>query len=154
MPPGSVARLTIAVCLLAASVETVLGCTSTAGLTLGDALIVPFVLGPYLILALFAWRRRGQPAASWALLAVAVALAAWGLYVSAVDSYRYHTDPQYRLIQRMAVFFVPLLQWAVVLLVGLVSLVRWPNSRRGAASGGERGAATDGGISPSSRSPS
>jgi uncharacterized membrane protein YtjA (UPF0391 family) len=65
MTAGSVTRWTIAVCLLAAVVETVLGCTSTAGLAPGDALIGLFVIGPYLLLALFAWRQRGQPAASW-----------------------------------------------------------------------------------------
>lgn len=131
MTAGSVARLTIAVCVLAAAVETVLGCTSTAGLSPGDALIVLFVIGPYLLLALFAWRQRGQRAASWVLLAVAVGMSAWGLYVFAEDSYRYHTEPQYRMVQRMAVFFVPLLQWAVVLVVGLALLVRRLSSRRG-----------------------
>ena len=126
-----VARLTIAVCLLAAVVETVLGCTSTASLSPGDALIVLFIIGPYLLLALFAWRQRGQQAASWVLLAVAVGMSAWGLYVLGEDSYRYHTEPQYRKVQRMAVFFVPLLQWAIVLLVGLALLVGRLGSRRG-----------------------
>jgi hypothetical protein len=118
------ARLTIAVCLLAAVVETVLGCTSTAGLSPGDALIVWFVIGPYLLLALCAWRQRGQPVASWGLLAVAGGMSAWGLYVFAEDSYRYHTEPQYRKLQRLAVLFVPLVQWAIVVLVGLALLVR------------------------------
>jgi hypothetical protein len=151
MAAGTVARLTIAVCLLAAVVETVLGCTSTAGLTSGDVLIVLFVISPYLLLALFAWRQRGQPATSWTLLAIAVGLSAWGLYVSGEDSYRYHTDPQYRLVQRTAVFFVPLMQWAVVLLLVLALLVRWLNSPRGRpANGADRGAAPDRGDIPAS----
>ena len=108
MTAGSVARLTIAVCLLAAVVETVLGCTSTAGLSPGDALIVLFVIGPYLLLSLFAWRKRNQSASSWVLLVVAVGMSVWGLYVFGEDSYRYHTDQRYRMVQRMAVFFVPL----------------------------------------------
>jgi hypothetical protein len=146
MMAGSVARLTIAVCLLAALVETVLGCTSTAGLAPADALIVVFVIGPYLLLALFAWRQRGQPAASWLLLAVAVGMSAGGLYVFGEDSYRYHTEPQYRVLLRMAVFFVPLLQWAVVLVVSLALLVRWLTARRGQlASSAEPAAAADGG---------
>jgi hypothetical protein len=131
MTAGSVARLTIAVCLLTAVVETVLGCTSTAGLVPGDALIGLFLIGPYLLLAWFAWRQRRQPAASWVLLAVAVGISAWGLYVSGGDSYRYHTEPQYRMVQRSAVFFAPLLLWAVVLVVSLALLVRWLNSHRG-----------------------
>src|SRR5262249_26631613 len=111
---GSVVYLTIAVCLLAAAIETVLGCTSTAGLTPGDAFIVLFIIGPYLLLSFFAWRQRGRPAASWTLLAVALGLSLWGLFLFGVDSYFYHTDPEYRLVQRMVVFLAPLLQWAVV----------------------------------------
>lgn len=65
MAAATIARLTVALCLLAAAIEVVLGCTSTAGLTPGDALIMLFVIGPYLLLALFAWRQRGQPRASW-----------------------------------------------------------------------------------------
>jgi hypothetical protein len=130
MTAGSVARLTVAVCLLTAVVETVLGCTSTAGLVPGDALIGLFLIGPYLLLALFAWRQRRQPAASWVLLAVAVGMSAWGLYFFGEDSYRYHTEPQYRVVQRSDVFFAPLLQWALVLVVSLAFLVRWLNSHR------------------------
>jgi uncharacterized protein YjbJ (UPF0337 family) len=95
----------------------------------GDAIIVLFVIGPYLLLALFAWRQRGRPTASWVLLAVAVGMSAWGLYVFGEDSYRYHTEPQYRNVQRLAVFFVPLVQWAIVLVVGLVLLVGGLNAR-------------------------
>jgi hypothetical protein len=131
MTAGVVARLTIVVCLLAAVVETVLGCTSSESLAPGDALIVLFVIGPYLLLALLAWRQRGQPAASWVLLAVAVGVSAWGFYILGEDSYRYHTEPQYRTLQRMAVFFVPLLQWAVVLVVGFALLVWRLASYRG-----------------------
>ncbi len=57
MKPSSVARLTIAVCLLAAAVETVLSCTSTARVSPSDAPIVLFIIGPYLLLAVFAWWR-------------------------------------------------------------------------------------------------
>jgi hypothetical protein len=110
----------------------------------GDALIVLFVIGPYLLLAYFAWRQRGQATASWALLAVAVGMSAWGLYVLGEDSYRYHTEPQYRMVQRMAVFFVPLLQWAVVLVAGLALLVWWLSSRLGRpASSAEPGTPPD-----------
>ena len=76
----------------------------------------------------------GRLASAWeagclldALLAVAVGLSAWGLHVFVEDSYRYQTEPHYRKVQRMAVFFVPLLQWALVLLVGTTLLV-WHQS--------------------------
>ena len=128
MKAGSVARLTIMVCLLAAVVEAVLGCTSTTRVSLGDVPIVLFIVGPYLVLALVAWLQRGKLAASWTLLAVGVGLSAWGLFVFGEDSHRYHTEPHYRKIQRMAVFFVPLLQWTVVLLVGAAGWVVWYQS--------------------------
>jgi len=127
MKTGLVARLTIVVCLLAAAAEAVLGCTSTTRVSLGDAPIVLFIVGPYLLIALVAWLQRGKLAASWTLLAVAVGLSAWGLHVFVEDSYRYQTEPHYRKVQRMAVFFVPLLQWALVLLVGTTLLV-WHQS--------------------------
>jgi hypothetical protein len=119
MTAASITRLTIAVCLCTAVAETVLGCTSTAGLAPGDVLFVLIDIGPYLLLALFAWWHRGRRAASWVLFAVAVGLSAWGLWVFGMDSYRYHSEPHYRMIQRMDVFVVPLWQWAVVLAVGL-----------------------------------
>jgi hypothetical protein len=115
--------LTVAVCLLASVVEMVLSCTTTAGLTPGDVFIGAWVIGPYLLLALLARWQRGQSVASWALLIVALGLSSWGLYTSGVDSYRYFTEPRYRMIQRTAVFFVPLSQWAMVVLIGLALLV-------------------------------
>src|SRR5262249_24548901 len=124
MRASTVARWTIALCLLAAAAEAGLGCTSTAGVSPGDAAGFLFVVGPDLPLALFAWRQRGPPAVSWGLLVVAAALAAFGLAVFGWDSYRYHTEPPYRKVQRLAVLFVPLVQWAVVVPVGLALLVR------------------------------
>lgn len=129
MTAARVARSAIVVCLFAAAVEVVLGCVSTAGLAPADAIIASFVVGPYLLLALLAWWQRGRSKTSWALLAVAVGLSAWGLATFGWHSYRYHAEPQYRLAQNMALFSVPLLQWAIVLLVGLVSLLVRLNSR-------------------------
>ena len=117
------ARVTITVCLLSAVVEAGLACTATPRLSVMDAPIVLFMLGPYLCLAMIAWLQRGKLAASWTLLAVALGLSIWGLYVIGEDSYRYHTDANYRKLQRLAAFFVPLVQYAVVLLVGTSSLL-------------------------------
>lgn len=86
MTARSVAWLSLAICLCSAVVETILGCTSTAGLSPRDVLIVLLMIGPYLLLALLAWRQRDRPGASWLLLAVAVGMSAWGLYVFGQDS--------------------------------------------------------------------
>jgi UDP-N-acetylmuramyl pentapeptide phosphotransferase/UDP-N-acetylglucosamine-1-phosphate transferase len=130
MTVPTTAGLTIAVCLLAAVIEVVLACTSTARLMPTDLIIVVFVMGPYLLLGSFAWRRRGLPAESRGLLAVAVGMSAWGLYHFGIDSHRYHTEPQYRMTQRLTVFFVPLLQYVIVLAVRLTRSIRWLSSRR------------------------
>jgi hypothetical protein len=124
-----VPRITWAVCLLASIITLALGITSTAGPGPGDAFIVAFVLGPYLLLGLLAWRHRRKSIISWLLLAVAVILATWGVCLFGLDSYWYHTDWQYRMSQRMTVLVVPLLQWAMLLMVGLVMLGIWAVTR-------------------------
>ncbi len=89
-----------------------------------DAPIVLFMMGPYLCLAILAWLQRGERAVSWILMALIIGLSIWGLYFIAEDSYRYHTDANYRKLQRLVAFFVPLVQYAVVVLVGMVMMVR------------------------------
>lgn len=128
------ARSTVIVCLFAAAVEVALGSASTAGLAPADAIVGLFVAGPYLLLASLAWRLRARMMASRAMLAVAVGLAAWGLATFGWHGYRYHAEPQYRALQNMALFAVPLLQWVAVFLVGLASLLVRPGS------GGKRSA--------------
>ena len=116
-----VPRITWAVCLFASAITLVLGCKNTSGLRPNDAVILAFVLGPYLLLGLLARWQRGESIASWFLLVVTVTLAALGVYLFGLDSYRYHTDFEYRMSQRLTVFLVPLLQWAAALMVGLVN---------------------------------
>jgi hypothetical protein len=109
-----------------------------------DALVVLFVIGPYFLVSFLAWEKRRHPAISWVLLVAAVGVSAWGLCVFGEDSYRYHIDQRYRMVQRMAVFFVPLVQWAIALVVGLLSLGSWVLSRLGRpASSAEPAAAPD-----------
>ena len=144
MTAGSVARATVGVCLVAAAAEVALGCTSTAGLSAADAPVALFVVGPYLVLAAVAWRQRRRPAAARVLLAAAVGLSAWGLYAFGVDSYGYHTEPEYRGVQRTVAVFVPLGQWAAVLPAGLGLLAWRPASGRGRpAEAADPGAAPD-----------
>jgi hypothetical protein len=114
--------MTWAVCFLAAAITLILGYTSTAGPGHGDVFIVAFVLGPYLLLGLLAWWQRSKSIVSWLLLGVTVMLATWGVCLFGLDSYWYHTDRQYRMAMRLAVLLVPLVQWAAMLVVGLVLL--------------------------------
>lgn len=123
MKANILALVTITVCLLSAIAEAVLGCTSTTRVSLSDAPIVLFIVGPYLALATIAWWQREKLAVSWTLLAVVLGLSAWGLYVFGEDSYRYHTDRDYRKLQRLAAFIVPIVQYAAVLLVGIATLL-------------------------------
>jgi hypothetical protein len=87
--------------------------------------VAAFVLGPYLLLGLLAWWQRRESIVSWLLLAVAVILATWGVCLFGLDSYLYHTDWEYRMSQRMTVLVAPALQWAAVLVAGLVLLGKW-----------------------------
>ena len=124
-----VPRMTWVVCFLASAITLVLGQTTSAGPGPGDGLIAAFVLGPYLLLGLLACWQRGKSSVSRLLLAVALILAAWGVCLFGLDCYWYHTDWQYRMSQRMTVLFVPPLQWAAVLVVGLGLLGNWAVTR-------------------------
>jgi hypothetical protein len=125
--------ITVAVCFLAAVAEVALAVASSTGLTLFDALIALFVVGPYLVTAWMAWMQRRRRVVSGLLLAAASLLAAWGMYVYGVDCYRYHTEPNYRMVQRMGIFMVPLCQWLVTLVLGSFLLGSWVGSRRSRA---------------------
>jgi hypothetical protein len=115
--------VTIVVCLLAAVAELALCCNATARLTVMDAPILLFVVGPFLCLATIAWRQHSKLDVSWILLVVVIGLSAWGLYVLGDDAYRYHAEANYRKTQRLAVFYVPLVQYVFVALVGTSSLI-------------------------------
>lgn len=117
--PALISKLTVVICLFAALIETVLGVTSTAGLGLADSVIVLFIVGPYGLLGVFAWRYHQHRTVSSVLLVAAILLASWGLVVSGVNSYRYHTEPDYRLVQSFDIFFAALARWAIVIAIGL-----------------------------------
>jgi hypothetical protein len=116
--------LTVGVCLLSAIAEAILCVTASTRLSASDILIVSFIVGPYLLLAFLAWWHRHQTKGSWALLALAVMIASGGLYIFGNHSCSWHTDPQFQKAQSMAIFLVPLGQWAIVLFVAVVDLVR------------------------------
>ena len=118
-----VTKATLTTCIVAAVATAVLACTGTAGLPPADAIVVLWVIGPYVLLACLAWWQRARPVASIVLFVVVVAMSAWGLYIYGEDSYRYHTEPHFRMVQRMAVFVVPLAQWLIASVAGAVLAV-------------------------------
>lgn len=111
--------LTVVVCVLTALVEAGLGIMSSTRVSASDILVVLFTVGPCLVFASWAWCYRGARQGEWTLLAIAISISACGLYTFGAHSYHWHTDPNFRKVQSMAIFFVPLIQWAIVLLVGI-----------------------------------
>jgi hypothetical protein len=118
------ARITRLVCVLAAVIALLLLVTSGAGLRGGDVLALAFALSPYPVLAVLAGAQRGSLFVSRLLLTITVVLAVGGTCLLAVDSYRYHTIPEHRMVQRMTPLVVPMLQWVVVAPLGLGFLVK------------------------------
>lgn len=129
MPRRIASVLTVVVCVLTALVEAGLGIMSSTRVSASDILVVLFIVGPCLVIASWAWRYRGPREGEWTLLAIAIGISACGLYTFGDHSYRWHTDPNFRKVQSMAIFFVPLIQWAIVLLVGISSVIRAQISR-------------------------
>lgn len=126
-------RIALALCGLAVIVEAglMLAGSDISTLGLADTPIVLFVIGPYVALGLIAWWQRERWFASLAILGAIGVLMAWGLSVSTIDCFRDHTDPEYRLMQRSALFLVPLMQWIAVGLLGLaLGVLRlWPDRK-------------------------
>ena len=122
----------VAICLLAAVATMCLilpgeYCQITSA---AECFHVFVIVGPYLLLALFAWRHRGDQRATRTLLTLNVLVAVGGVGVFAAETSNYRSevadftarDPgrgadyiQAR-IQRIALFAVPALQWFVTLL--------------------------------------
>lgn len=116
------ARRVVLACGVAAAGEVGLWAAALDRRLLGPmaGVLVAFLVGPLLFLALMAWRRRARPAWARRFLALAAVLGAAGLGVLGWDCYRYHTDPEFRNVRSMNAVLVPLGQWAAVLLVWLL----------------------------------
>lgn len=97
-----------------------------------SALVIGFLLGPPLFLALAAWRRRTHPTRSRVLFGVAVVLAAGGLGVLGFDLYRYGSDPQFRRTANMNRVLVPVVQWAVLVAVWVIMTAQEMREKRAA----------------------
>ena len=120
-----VSWLTVAICLLAAVIETGLASASTSSLSPADIIVLIFLIGPYMLFGLFAWLYRRNKTVARVMLAIVIGVAVCGLYAVGLDSYRYYTDPEYARVQRLIVPVVALVQWCVVAVVALWLLGVW-----------------------------
>lgn len=113
-------RKTLLACVLSAAVETVLV------LALAVPMVLILALGPFLFLALIAWRRRTHVARGRRIQAVAVGIGAFGIAALAVS---YLTlDPNRAPI---APLVVPLVQWIAVLYIWIAIAREESREKRG-----------------------
>lgn len=91
-----------------------------------------FLVGPPLFLALSAWRRRAHPVRSKLLFWVAVGVAVGGLGALGVEAYRFTTDPEFRKTPSVTRMLVPVVQWAVILVVWVYLVLQEMRDRRAA----------------------
>jgi low temperature requirement protein LtrA len=89
-----------------------------------NVVLLAFLAGPLLFLAMIAWRRRAHASRSRVLFFFALAVAIGGLLVFGNDCYRYHTEAAYRLKANMKGLMVPIAQWVVILAAWLWLLLR------------------------------
>lgn len=119
-------RCTRGVCALAALTSLLLVITSVPGLRLGDLPFLLFLLAPYVLLGWLAWRERQRRTLSAVLLGATLLLSLAGTLLLGLDSYRFHTVPEHRLVQRFTIVVVPMLQAAAVVVIGMViRIMRW-----------------------------
>ncbi|HEY1189676.1 MAG TPA: hypothetical protein VGE74_18660 [Gemmata sp.] len=97
-----------------------------------NVLVFGFLIGPLLFLALTVWRRRTHPARSKVLFGVALGIAVAGLGALGVDSYRFQTDPAFRQTPSVTRMLVPVVQWAVILVVWVWLVAQEMKDRRAA----------------------
>jgi hypothetical protein len=107
-------------CTIAALTGLILVLTSTTGLRSGDLPFLAFLVVPYLVLGLLAWRERERRSHSNLLFIVVLVLSLGGTILLGADSYRFHTVPEHRLVQRMTIIVVPMLQSTAAIAIGLL----------------------------------
>lgn len=90
-------RATRMLCMLAALASLVIVGMSTTGLRTGDLPFLAFLV-PALVLV----------------------LSLGGTLLLGIDSYRFHTVPEHRLVQRMTILIVPMLQSTAVIAIALL----------------------------------
>jgi len=125
------AREAISLAIATAIGETALQALMTTDWSQVGRLALSFALlvGPPLFLALVAWRRQNHPARSRLLFGVAAVVAVGGLGVLGLDLYRFSTDPEFRKTPSTNGLLVPLVQWALIVVVWLVLVVQESRER-------------------------
>src|SRR5262249_37483610 len=93
------------------------------------AMLIPFLVGPLLFLALLAWRRRTHRGRSRLLLVVTVVVVVAGVAILGIDSFRVFYQPERSLLTSNPVI-LPLVQWGVVLVVWLGLVVQEAREKR------------------------
>ncbi|MEA5443628.1 hypothetical protein [Cyanobium gracile] len=106
--------------MLAALASLVIVGTGTTGLRTGDLPFLAFLIAPYFGLGLLAWRERERPRLSNLLFVAVLVLSLGGTLLLGIDSYRFHTVPEHRLVQRMTILTVPMLQSTAVIAIALL----------------------------------
>ena len=108
---------TLAACAAAAVVSVAL----LGGISPGSVGVTPshvpgllFFVGPFLVLALVAWRRRADRGASRRLAWCAAGVAGGGVVVYGWLAYRVHVGPPFREFPAPICLLVPLAQWVAV----------------------------------------
>lgn len=125
-PRTIITILTLTLCLVTLASEFVLICLATNdpwSMGAGDAAILIFILGPYPLLAVIAWLARGDRRLAWLVFGITLLLAAWGLWVSGTHAYHYLSDVEYRKLQAVGVFLMPLGQWFLSVCLGVAVIV-------------------------------
>lgn len=127
------AREAISLAVAAALGEAALLALITDWSQVGANLFVfGFLVGPPLFLALSAWRRRAHPGRSKLLFWVAVGVAVGGLGALGIEAYRYSTDAEFRKTPSATRMLVPVVQWAVILVVWVYLVLQEMRDRRAA----------------------
>ncbi len=121
-----ITKISLIICLFAlvATVTIPITCRDNpSGFHLSDLVILFFIIGPYLLLGLMAWRWRGHRGVSAVALMLILIVASVGIYLVGDDCYNYRVNPQYRLYDNYTMPVVILLEWLGTVLLGLVTLV-------------------------------
>jgi hypothetical protein len=111
-PTSPFTKRTLAACLIAGVVETIVVVSAM------EPVVLLFVLGPLLFLAVIAWRRRTHIDRSRRIAATAVGVAAFGIASFAV-AVILQPDPPQPDRPPLAPLLVPVVQWFAVLYVWL-----------------------------------
>ncbi len=119
----AIASWTQCLCFLAALICIILAITSASGLRADDMPFLGFLVFPYLLMGMLSWWQRSRRRRSAVVFIAALLLSLAGISLLGFDSIHFHTVPEHRLVQRLTVIVVPLLQTAAALALAVVLLL-------------------------------